>query len=273
MKKLLLILPTFCFIINLSAMDDPRYERLSKQAEDYYNRADPSTSAKASPYAEAMEDRSADRSTDSSAGREELYYEDESSDEDYYDEERIREELRELKYEKTFDCKYCGKCPTIDSSIRCEDVMNDYWKEFATLSQEEKQDNFYRDHKSIGDWKHTRCHIAGAICTGLNANINENGSNHNWRILHISVALGDYQLVKHLLEVGRVGPNQYDEADDWSPGGFHPLCLARSERMKDLLVKHGAVLDKPCPKEKEEKKIEQGIKQLGDFEEKEGGLS
>ncbi len=253
-------------------MDDSRYERLSRQAEDYYNRADPSTSAKASPYAEAMEDRSADRSTDSSTGREELYYEEESSDDEYYDEERIREELRELKYEKTFDCKYCGKCPTIHSPIRCEDVMNDYWREFAALSQEEKQDNFHRNHALIEDWKHTRCHDAGAICAGLNANHND--AKYNWQMLHIAVALGDYQLVKHFLEIGKVDPNQHKDTDwPWQSRDFHPLCLARSQRMKDLLLKHGAVLDKPCQEEKAEKKIKRLIQWYGDFEEKEGGLS
>ncbi len=239
-------------------MDDPRYERLSRQAEDYYNRAE----ARKTP---SQEFQKIDEP-------QELYYEEESSDEEYNDEERIREELRELKYEKTFDCKYCGKCPTIHSPIRCEDVMNDYWQEFAALSQEEKQEIYFTEHNFIGDWKHTRCHDAGVICAGLNANYND--AKYQWQTLHIAVALGDYQLVKHLLEIGKVDPNQYRNTDwAWEAGEFHPLCLARSQRMKDLLLKRGAVLDKPCPKEKAKRKIESLIKGNGDFEEKEGGLS
>ncbi len=104
-----------------------------------------------------------------------------AADEEYNDEERIREELRELKYEKTFDCKYCGKCPTIHSPIRCEDVMNDYWQEFAALSQEEKQEIYFTEHNFIGDWKHTRCHDAGVICAGLNANYND--AKYQWQTL------------------------------------------------------------------------------------------
>ncbi len=227
MKKLLLILPTFCFIINLLAMDDPRYERLSRQAEDYYNRAE---ARDPSPYAEAMEDRS--------TGKEELYYEDESSDEEYYDEERMREELRELKYEKVDGCQYCPTrgCSLMGQPLSCKDVMSPFWHKVKKEYTQEQKNQLLRDRMSDrgGDaeyYRHHRCHWAAAVCAGADPNTQVNYFGKE-RALNATLHQ-DYELVKIFLEHD-ADPNLIS----WS--NSCPLCYAKNKRLARLLVKHGA---------------------------------
>ncbi len=149
MKKLLLILPTFCFIISLSAMDDPRYERLSKQAEDYYNRADPSTSS----------GRTGDEDFQKINAPQELYYEEESSDEDEIDSEEEKELIRQFTKNRKKCSFHCDReddlcllleilmCAGANPQEQGLEISGQLYKKFRAKEQELIR------HRKLGDFE------------------------------------------------------------------------------------------------------------------------